>query len=124
MVLQQTAGLHPFDRLEISCASGGTLVVKDAKNRIYFQDKASCIVPVTVAGAPGKHTAVLLDKKGNLIGSSEFMVTAETRIDDGSKISDMFSLYGYRWFHSRIFCCRTFQKNKFLFIQTHENFLY
>ncbi|HEX2395515.1 MAG TPA: hypothetical protein VHI78_09215, partial [Bacteroidales bacterium] len=92
-VLKPAKGIRPFDRIGISCAAEGILVVRDSKGREYFRDKAGCKVPVIVAGSLGQHSVILLDKKGKTLASGSFNVTAETNINDGGQIGDMFSLF-------------------------------
>lgn len=92
-VLNPASAIHPLDCINISCSSDGTLVLKDSKDREYFRQKAGFKVPVQIAGATGNHTALLFDRKGKILASARFEVTAETNIDDSGRIADMFRLF-------------------------------
>jgi len=92
-VLKTFNSVKPHDKIDIVCPTKGTLIVKDSKNREYFRTTASDKVSLTVSGAVGKQTAVLLNSKGIAVDSVKFMVEAKTKIEDGGKIGEMFDLF-------------------------------
>jgi len=93
IALQSAGPLKPLDHITVVCKSGGTLVMKDALDREYFRAPAATAVVLQVAGGVGKHKALVYDKKGNLLGSAEFLVKAETDIADGGRAGEMFRLF-------------------------------
>lgn len=92
-ILKPAGMVNPLDRIEVFCELPGTLVCKDASGREYLRTMAAHKVALQVAGATGIHTALLLDKKGNIADSATFYVSAETSIDDGGKAAEMFNLF-------------------------------
>jgi hypothetical protein len=92
-ILKKQNTIHPFDIVEISCKPEGILTVSDSKNREYFRGQSGCNIPVKVAGAAGNHTVKVTDQKGRQMATANFTVIAETKIDNGGTISDMFDLF-------------------------------
>ena len=92
-VMHPAPSVKPLDKAIVVCKSPGTVVIKDAQGREYVRTLAATRISISVAGTTGFHTAFLLDKKGNLLDSAQFNVEAETQIDDGGQIAEMFQLF-------------------------------
>lgn len=92
-VLPPAGIIKPLDQVTVICQSPGILILKDASHREYVRMPAQTRLTAQVAGTTGMHTALLLDKKGKTLDSARFHVAAETSIDDGGKIGDMFRLF-------------------------------
>lgn len=92
-VLDKAESIKPLDQIEVVCTIPGTLVIKDAAGRTYYQSATTGRSTVTVAGKTGQHTIVLTDKKNKVLASAKFPVHAETTIDDGAKAAEMFDLF-------------------------------
>jgi len=92
-VLDKAESIRPLDQIDVVCTIPGTLVIKDAAGRTYYQAAATGRSTVTVAGKTGQHTIVLTDKKNKMLESTKFQVHAETSIDDGGKAAEMFNLF-------------------------------
>ncbi len=92
-ILQTPEQVKPLDDISIYCNPSGLLTIKDSRGRSYIRLWASDVVKVKVQGATGVHTVTLSDKKGRIVDQTVFSVIAETSIDDGGKISDIFHLF-------------------------------
>jgi hypothetical protein len=84
--------VHPLEKLTVICNTEGILSVKDGSGREYLKCKTSPEITFAVGGSLGKHTVELKDAKDKILASSTFQVDAETKIDDGGKISELFNL--------------------------------
>jgi len=62
-VLDKAESIKPLDQIEVVCTIPGTLVIKDAAGRIYYQSATTGRSTVTVAGKTGQHTIVLTIKR-------------------------------------------------------------
>lgn len=92
--------LRPLDRVALSGAKGGTVVVRDGAGREYVRAKAAASVPFTVAGALGTHVAALLDTKGREREALRFRVDAETAIADRKgEFSRLLTMLRYTMIH-------------------------
>ena len=91
-IVKDTKVVHPLDQLNIVCNTEGLLSVKDGIGREYLKCKASPEITFTVGGSLGKQTVELKDLKDKVLATSTFNVDAETKIDDGGKISELFNL--------------------------------
>ncbi len=85
--------VKPLDELTICCNSQGTIKVTDSKTNTYFIAKSLPQISFLVGGAAGVQTITLTDKKGVVIATRNFELVAQTDINDGGKISDMFQLF-------------------------------
>lgn len=92
-VMHPAPSVKPLDKAIVVCKSPGTVVIKDAQGREYVRTPAATRISISVAGTTGFHTAFLLDKKGNILDSAQFKVEAETQIEDGGQIGEMFQLF-------------------------------
>ncbi|MEI7526789.1 MAG: hypothetical protein WCJ95_20740, partial [Mariniphaga sp.] len=84
--------VHPLEKLTFICNTDGKLSVKDGLGREYLKCKATPEITFLVGGSLGKHTITLMDLKDKILATSSFKVDAETMIDDGGKISELFNL--------------------------------
>ncbi len=91
-IVKDSQLVHPLEQLTVVCNSEGLLSVRDGLGREYFKCKASPEITFTVGGSLGKHTIALKDAKDKILATSTFNVDAETKIDDGGKISELFNL--------------------------------
>ncbi len=91
-IVKDSQLVHPLEQLTVVCNSEGLLSVRDGLGREYFKCKASPEITFTVGGSLGKHTIALKDAKNKILATSTFNVDAETKIDDGGKISELFNL--------------------------------
>jgi hypothetical protein len=93
IVTKHPDSVKPLDDILLTCLSGDFVILKDSKGRQYFRSGAGPYIRTKIAGAAGMHTAVLFDKNGKLLDSTQFRVKAETLIGDGGKAGDMFRLF-------------------------------
>lgn len=91
-VLQTSSVVNPLDELLIVCQPEGTVSITDGKGVEYMRTHVSGKQSFLAGGATGSQTARLFDAKGNLLGSTKFLVEAKTNISDGGKISELFTL--------------------------------
>jgi len=84
--------VHPLEQLTVVCNTDGILSVTDGIGRVYMTCKAAPEITFSVGGSLGKQTIELKDTKGKLLATCSFIVDAETKIDDGGKIADLFKL--------------------------------
>ncbi len=91
-IMQPSTIVHPLEEVTIVSESEGTLTVKDGSGHEYAKLKASAKVTIKAGGAVGIHKVTLTDKKGNIVGITSFRMEAQTSINDGGKISEMFRL--------------------------------
>ena len=91
MVVKPSAVIHPLDDVIIISETGETLSVQDGQGREYAKLKAAPKTILRVGGATGIHKVILFDKKGNLIGKTTFKVEAQTSVNDGGKIGELFN---------------------------------
>lgn len=84
---------HPLDALSIVNAEGKTITVADGDGDIYFSSPAQKIVTFYVAGALGRHTINISNKKGMTTSTFPFDVDTATDIDDGGHYKEMFDLF-------------------------------
>ena len=84
--------VHPLEQLTVICNTAGILSVKDGIGREYLKCKAMPEITFLVGGSLGKHTITLKDFKDKILATSSFNVDAETKMDDGGKISELFNL--------------------------------
>ena len=83
----------PLNELSIIDAEGKTLTVADGEGKVYASLPVKPVVNLVVAGALGKHTVRLLNKKGIITNTLQFDVDATTKIDDGGRYKEMFDLF-------------------------------
>jgi len=83
----------PLDVLYILQASGKTLHITDGNGAEYINASVQPIFNFAVAGALGKHTITLKDKKDNIVSMLSFEVDAVTSLNDGGYYKEMFDLF-------------------------------
>ena len=82
----------PFEKIDVVCLDAGILSVKDSKGREYVRLNAGPLVAFNAGGAAGMQTVSVLDKAGNSVSSTTFLLEAPTNINDGGKIKELFDI--------------------------------
>ncbi|MGL6269293.1 MAG: hypothetical protein ACRC2O_15275, partial [Chitinophagaceae bacterium] len=91
IIIPNTTVFHPLEKVTVFCRGLGTLTVRDGKNRAYFKTEASDTVNFLAGGTAGTHTISLTDKNGKTVNTG-FILEANTDINDGGKISELFHI--------------------------------
>jgi hypothetical protein len=92
-VVSPSDTLGPLEEATLVCQQTGIVIIKDSRGREYFRSPSGTALRFTAGGTAGRHSAVLLDKKGSAIDSVHFVVEAVTQIEDGGRIGNMFRLF-------------------------------
>ncbi len=90
--VSKTAQFAPLEKVVFACIGKGTIVVKDGKGREYIRTKAMPNTSFIAGGAVGKHTISLLNNDGKSLANTNFILQAETHIEDGGKMSSLFKI--------------------------------
>ncbi len=83
----------PMEEIVVVCRQPGELRVKDSKGREYFRSKAETTMNIPVAGTTGTHTVLLMNSKGVVLDSAQFIAETESNIEDGGQTGEMFRLF-------------------------------
>lgn len=75
---------QPLDIVELAVKQPGTVSVRDAKGRAYFEQSVRSSVSFRAAGALGGQIAFLLDEDGRMLDSVAFAVKCQTSINERS----------------------------------------
>ena len=89
-VTLEVSSARPLDRLTILSRAGGVISVRDSHGREYLRTPSSPSLTFTAAGAGGKQTVTLFDRRGKPVDSTSFRLEAVTSIDDGDRMGELF----------------------------------
>ncbi|MCK4992061.1 MAG: hypothetical protein KAS29_16290, partial [Bacteroidales bacterium] len=83
----------PLDWIEITTAEKGVIVVYDGTGREYVRGSAGKTLKFQVGGSLGTQTALLLNKKEQVVDRITFKVDCQTEIDDaGGEYSELMDI--------------------------------
>jgi hypothetical protein len=90
----------PLDRIRVTGARSGTIVVRDGAGREYARVPSRPGASFVVTGALGTHLVSLESKAGRARDTARFVVRCETRIDDvGGRFRDLLRVLHYTMIH-------------------------
>ncbi len=72
----------PLQEIELATKQAGEISLRDAQGKEYFREKVKTSAKAEIAGALGKQTIFLQDKKGRILDFAVMEVNAKTQIKD------------------------------------------
>lgn len=85
--------VHPLDNVVLAGGTDGSVEVRDGAGKLYFSAPAGPRVNFTAGGAIGRQEVRVRDAQGKETSRLDFVLEAETSVDDGGKYRDMFALF-------------------------------